>query len=150
MFKIRVENNREALQECSELGRDYYNEVEFNTGEFQYDLCIDAIENMVDAGMLQIVTVRDELDLLVGFSAMFIVPEFTNGLIVAKTLFLYLKPWARGGRLFLRLMDFLEELAEDKGAKVLMLGFKKDKGDNLAPRLGYHHEESIFYKKLGV
>lgn len=149
MYKLRVENTREALQECAELGKDYYNEVEFNTQEFEYNLAFDAIENMVDAGILEIVTVRDELDILIGFSAIFIVPEFTNGLIVAKSLFLYLRPWARGGRLFLRMMDFIEELCESKGAKVLMIGFKKGKGDNLAERLGYHHEESIFYKKIG-
>lgn len=150
MYKILVENTREALKECAELGKEYYNEVEFNTKEFEYNLSFEAVENMVDAQLLQIVTVRDELDILVGFSAMFVVPEFTNGLVVAKTLFLYIRPWARGGRLFIRLMDFLEELAESKGAKVLMLGFKKGKGDDLAERLGYHHEESIFYKKIGV
>lgn len=149
MYNIRVENTREALQDCSELGKDYYNEVEFNTTEFKYDLSFDAIENMVDAGLLNIITIRDELDILVGFSAIFLVPEFTNGLVTAKTLFLYIRPWARGGRLFLRLMEFLEEFAESKGAKVMMLGFKKGKGDSLAGRMGYHHEESIFYKKLG-
>lgn len=150
MYKIRVENTREALKDCAELGKSYYEEVEYNTEEFKYDLSFDAIENMVDAGLLQLITVRDDLDILIGFSAMFIIPEFTNSQIVAKTLFLYIRPWARGGRLFLRMMDFLEELAEQKGAKVLMLGFKKGKGDNLAERIGYHHEESIFYKKLGV
>lgn len=149
MYKFRVENSREVLEECAVLGKDYYNEVEFNTQEFEYNVSVDAIENMVDAGLLNIVTIRDELDILIGFSAMFVVPEFTNGLVVAKTLFLYIRPWARGGRIFYRLMEFLEELAESKGAKVLMLGFKKGKGDNLAERLGYHHEESIFYKKLG-
>lgn len=149
MYRIRVENTREALQACAELGKDYYNEVEFNTKEFEYNLSFDAVENMVDAGLLNIVTIRDDLDILIGFSAMFIVPEFTNGQVVAKTLFLYIRPWARGGRLFYKLMIFLEELAESKGAKVLMLGFKKDKGDGLAERLGYHHEESIFYKRLG-
>jgi GNAT superfamily N-acetyltransferase len=149
MYKIQVEDNREALEECATLGKQYYDEVEFNTQEFQYNLSVDAIENMVDAGLLHVVTVRDELDVLVGFSAMFVVPEFTNGLVVAKTLFLYIRPWARGGRLFYKLMEFLEDLAESEGAKVLMLGFKKGKGDNLAERLGYHHEESIFYKKIG-
>lgn len=148
MYKIRVENTREALAECAELGKDYYNEVEYNTKEFSYDLSFGAIENMVDAGLLQLVTIRDELDILVGFSTMFIVPEFTNGLIVAKTLFLYLRPYVRGGRLFLRMIEFLEELATEKKAKVLMIGFKKGKGDNLVERLGYHHEESVFYKKL--
>lgn len=148
MYKIRVENTREALNECAELGKDYYNEVEYHTEKFNYDLSFDAIQNMVDAGLLQIVTVRDELDILVGFSAMFVVPEFTNKLTVAKTLFLYLRPYARGGRLFLRMIDFLEELASDKGAKIMMVGFKKGKGDNLVERLGYRHEESIFYKKL--
>lgn len=149
MYKIQVENTREALKDCEELGKSYYEEVEFNIQEFPYDLSFDAIENMVDAGLLQIVTVRDELDILIGFSAMFIVPEFCNSQVVAKTLFLYIRPWARGGRLFFRMMNFLEELAESKGAKVLMLGFKKGKGDQLAERIGYHHEESIFYKKLG-
>lgn len=149
MHKIQVENTREVLKECAELGKEYYNEVEFNVKEFEYNLSFEAVENMVDAQVLQIVTIRSELDVLVGFSAMFIVPEFTNGQTVAKTLFLYIRPWARGGRLFLRLMNFLEELAESKGAKVLMLGFKKGKGDDLAGRLGYHHEESIFYKRLG-
>lgn len=149
MFKIREENSREALEDCAKLGKQYYEEVEYDVESFEYGLNFEPLESMVEAGILKVVTIRDELDLLVGFSAVFLVPEFTNGQLVAKTLFLYIVPHLRGGRLFIRLMDFIENLVEQKGAKVLMVGFKKGKGDNLVQRLGYSHEESIFYKRVG-
>lgn len=149
MFKIREESSDEVLKECAQLGQVYYDEVEYKTKEFQYDLSVEAVKAMVDGGFLKIITVRDELETLVGFSAIFMLPEFTHGQLVAKSLFLYLKPHVRGGRLFYKLMNFIGEYVEEKGAKILIVGFKKGKGDQLLQRLGFTHEESIFFKTIG-
>lgn len=89
-------------------------------------------------------------DEVVGYSVSFIGPHMHySGLRYAQNDALFVKPEHRGGRLGLQLIKATEQLARERGARMMMWHAKTSTAlEKLMPRLGYGVQDIIFSKEI--
>lgn len=148
MYKIQEENSIEVMEECLSMGREYYNEVESKSEVLPYNINPQPLEQLINAGMLWVITVRNEDGELLGFSSLLVTEDFLNQEYGAKEFCLYIKPEHRGGRAYIKLMRFIEDLCRLREIRTVVIGFKIGHNEQLAEKMGYEHTESIYQKIL--
>lgn len=148
MINISLESDYRTLEELYIAGlfEENFLEVDPRSTKYDFELNLESCYNLLDAGMMHIVVVRDE-DKPVGYLVYSLVPQdlFTKQ-SVASTICLYLKPQYRGGVTFKRMLDFTEQAAKWQGATALHVGLTPD-AVNLE-RFGYHKDNIVFSKCL--
>lgn len=89
-------------------------------------------------------------DEIAGYSINFIGPHMHySGMRYAQNDALYVRPEHRGGRLGLQLIRRTEELAKERGARMMMWHAKQNTAlEKLMPRLNYAVQDTIFSKEL--
>lgn len=150
MYKIQLENNMVAFQECVALGKQYYEEVESKSSFKPWNPKPEVLDQLMKLDAIKLITVRkgDSND-LVAFMGLLIVEDFMTSEFVSREICLYVKPEYRKTSAFLRLMKAAEEVSEVEGAKTLFMGFKVGHNEHLPEKMGYEPTEIIFQKFLG-
>jgi GNAT superfamily N-acetyltransferase len=148
MITYQVEQFEEVKHQIVEMAREHWREVEYYQDEIPLDIDLDKYQLMNDAGMIKIITVRNQSQ-LVGYIAMLIHlhPHHKNTLYAMNDMF-YILPEFRKGRTGIEIFKFTEEVMRAEGVKIMLLSCKAhlDKG-TIFKRLGFIPAE-ISYSKL--
>ncbi len=150
-YSIQAEHLAPLIKgEMQPLLRDYHRELRIYPHLGALDL--DAIEQLQaaleTAGVMHSATVRHG-DELIGFASLLIQPHTQFGMVYAQSHALYIDPARRRGRLALRLVEFMEQLARKQGAQVIAWGTKfGTPAARLFALRGYHVQDVIYSKEL--
>lgn len=143
-----LENEASTIEELYIAGlfdADYV-EADPRATHMDFQLNLEAVYNLLDSGMMQVLVVRDKGE-PVGFHVFTVAPQdlFTSQ-CVASSVCVYVLPKYRGGRVFLNLVKKSEQRAKELGAKHLYVSMAPD-AVNMT-RLGYHVDNVVFSKSL--
>lgn len=148
MYKVQEESSIEVFTECLLLGQSHYEEVEEKSNQIPYKVNYDMMKVMAAHGLISVVTVRDSEGVLAGYMGNLVGEDFFTSQLEAKELGIYLKPEARGGRVFLKMIGLMEKLMVDRGVVTQYLMFKEGHDAGFAERLGYVKTETVYQKLL--
>lgn len=144
---VKEESSKVVLQEAYNLAKLHYEEVEDKSDKMAFNMDVGAMSNLLDLGLLFIITARVEGE-LVGYFASILSPDLYNGGLVSNELGIYVRKDMRGSSAFHRMLKEVERVALSKGAYTQMMAFKVGHDDGLAVRCGYQPTETIYHKLL--
>lgn len=145
MFEIKEENTIEALQECFGMCKEHFYEV---GGTNQFDPDWATLEGMLSLDMLSVVVARKE-GTPVGYYMSMVSRDLLSPEIVGRELAIYVDKQYRGGRLFLKLMDTVEQVLLARGVSKQYTTFIAGHNDKLPLRLGFTPAEITYVKTIG-
>jgi GNAT superfamily N-acetyltransferase len=135
--------------EVAELLAMHVDELASHKHLMKLDPAIETYEAMEDGGMLASLFVYDENEKLIGYSVNFIVPHLHySELVTCQNDVLFIHPDHRHGRIGMRLIAATEQLAKERGAKLISWHVKENTTlQALMPRLGYKVQEITYMKE---
>lgn len=145
MFDIKEENTVGALQECFNLCKEHFYEV---GGADKFDPDWPALEGMLSLEMLSIIVARKE-GVPVGYYMSVVTRDLLSPEIVGRELAIYVAKEYRGGRLFLKLMEAVEQILVARGVRKQYTTFIVGHNDKLPLRLGFSPTEITYSKSIG-
>lgn len=145
MFEIKEENTIEALKECFNLCEEHFYEV---GGSSQFDPDWVTLGSMLSLGMLSVVVARKD-DVPVGYYMSMVSRDLLSPEVVGRELAIYVDKQYRGGRLFLKLMNAVEEVLKRRGVRKQYTTFIAGHNDKLPLRLGFVPAEITYSKLIG-
>lgn len=149
MYKVQVEEGFEVLAECIELGHEQFKEVVGDKGEVKWNLDLKMLKLVCDAGLIHLVTARDEQNEIVAYFCNLINLDLFTGVYKARELAIFVKPDHRKGGLFKKMLDEMEELLICNGVKAQQLVFQKGHNEAMPLKYGYTPLEVAYEKFLG-
>lgn len=147
MYSVQEESTMDVLNECLELARDHYYEVESKSKDIPYNIDRETAKVIIDLGLLTIITARKDGE-LVGYFGSIVSKDFFTSRVEARELGIYVKPECRKSSVFYRLMKKTEQVLADKGVKAIYIMFKEGHDVGLAGKLGYDKTETVYQKIL--
>lgn len=145
MFDIREENTIEALQECFNMCKEHFYEV---GGTSKFDPDWATLESMLSLGMLSVVVARRD-SVPVGYYMSMVSRDLLSPEVVGRELAIYVGKQYRGGRLFLKLMEKVEQTLISRGVRKQYTTFIPGHNDKLPLRLGFSPAEITYSKLIG-
>jgi hypothetical protein len=145
MYEFAEETSLETLEECYKLCADHFDEVGME-GTFNIDWGV--LQTFLQAGILAITIARVEGE-IVAYYMNILTNDFMTKLLTSKEMAIYVSPKYRGGRLFMKLCDWNEELLVSKGVVINYMTFMHGHNDKLPLRLGYEPLEITYKKVIG-
>ncbi len=136
--------------EVMPLLEEHWMEVSFDK-EIPLNPDLEKYLLLEEAGHLHCLSCRDEEGTLVGYVVTFLTPHVHyKDTLYAENDLIYIHPNHRKGTLGIRMLRRFEEIMKERGVDVLHMHVKIsiDFGKVLQ-RLGYHHEENVYRKKIG-
>jgi GNAT superfamily N-acetyltransferase len=135
--------------EVAELLAMHVDELASHKHLMKLDPAIETYEAMEDGGMLASLFVYDENEKLIGYSVNFIVPHLHySELVTCQNDVLFIHPDHRHGRIGMKLIAATEQLAKERGAKLISWHVKENTTlQALMPRLGYKVQEITYMKE---
>lgn len=144
---IQEEDYLDCEAEMLELGKEHYKEIQIL--DFEYEPKLIAIRQMNEAGLIFVITIRDELGKLLGYTLNTKCLHLIFNAVQAECILLYVDPTVRGATP-LRLMNKTEEIAEHKGATLFSWDVPaRNDFSPILERKGYQKIESCYSKHLG-
>lgn len=131
------------------LIEDHWREIALNQECIKLNPDFDRYEQLEQAGIFKLFTVRNETD-IVGYFACFVMPHlhYCDHLYATNDV-LYLKPEYRKGFTGIRLIKFAERCLKDDGVSVIQINTKNHKPfDPVLIRLGYSLADKVYSKVL--
>lgn len=144
-------DNFDDFEEAVYLFENHWKETEIDTEDVPVSVWKDAYKEMYDNGVLHIVTVRDNGN-IVGYHVSSVQPHLNHSdTLMGFTLSFYLRPDYRLSGTGMKLLKFVEKTLEEKGVIKFYLTTKKklDLG-KLFEMLGYRPDEVTYSKMLGA
>jgi GNAT superfamily N-acetyltransferase len=149
MFEVKEENTKQVMYEALELARAHYYEVEAKSDKVPFNLDVNLLNYYMEAGILYIVTARDQ-EKLVGYFANMISPDPITSQPIGKELGIYVDPAYRNSSVFSQMCAEVEEGAKKRYAYSQLLAFKEGHDHGIAEKLGYEPTETIYQKVFEV
>lgn len=150
MIKYAVEHYYDVIEEIKPILLEHWREVAWHKDKIPYAPDWEKYEAMADAGILHIVTARDD-GKLIGYYVSMIMP----GLHYKHTTFgtndvLFVDPEYRGGRTAYGMFKFAFKALKEAGCDIVFLHMKTDQPfERLCEALGMEKQEYLFSKYLG-
>lgn len=147
---FQVEKWRDTLPEMEPILVKHWHEIALGHDKVPLDIGRDKYQAMCDAGVLHIVTARDD-GVLVGYHIAIISGHLHYiGTLHAITDVYFVLPEYRKGFTGIRLFKFVEVVMRSLGVKKLVTGTKLhlDIG-RVLQRLGYAATETVYTKYIG-
>ena len=139
----------EEVESITHMGESFFAEGKL-PGSFKSDVFIKTWTNLITLRMGLILVACNGSNEPVGALGAIITPDVNDGEIVAQEAFWFMSPEARGSFAGARLLDAFEKIAQDKGAKRLimvhLLSLNADKLGKFYERMGYRATEVNFVK----
>lgn len=148
MITVQVENTLPALLEGLALGLLHYDEVEKKAETIPYAPNIPKFKELLDMGMFEIVTARNEEGKMVGYFCMLVCEDILTGSYTAQEMGIYVAKECRGGSTFMRLDRIMNLNLKGKGYKEMRVMFKTGHNTQLPTKLGYEETERVYQKLL--
>lgn len=145
MFDIKEENTIEALKECFGMCEKHFYEI---GGSGQFDPDWATLESMLSLGMLSVVVARYE-SVPVGYYMGMVSRDLLSSDVVGRELAIYVDEQYRGGRLFLKLAQAVEQILISRGVRKQYTTFISGHNDKLPLRLGFVPAEITYSKLIG-
>lgn len=145
MFDIKEENTVEALKECLSLCEQHFYEV---GGTNQFDPDWATLSGMLSMDMLSVVVARKDC-VPVGYYMSMVSRDLLSPEVVGRELAIYVDKQYRGGRLFLKLMEKVEQILVSRGVRKQYTTFISGHNDKLPLRLGFVPAEITYSKSIG-
>tara|TARA_R110000751_G_scaffold53185_1_gene115418 strand:+ start:430 stop:876 length:447 start_codon:yes stop_codon:yes gene_type:complete len=142
-----VEQTEKMLAEAYLLARDHYKEVESKADKVDFNLDLNYMSQLVEAGLIYSVMARDG-EKLIGYFCCMLCPDFMTQLPLAKEVGIYVDPAYRGQGVYKEMLQLAEEAAADRDAYCLILAFKEGHDTGEAIELGYGVTETLYQKLL--
>ena len=148
---FHVEAFSDAIEDALPLLLDHYNEIALNKETTPFDPSWEQYWTLEQAGVLHIVTARDE-GKLVGYSAYILLKRNLHyALSVAESDIFYLAPEYRKGLNGARMLKFAEDSLRALGVQRIVTKTKLTPEHDLGPlleRLGFAPIERVYVKVL--
>lgn len=145
-----IETMDEVLDDMAPLWDLHWEEIALDRQKVPLNPDIDTFRTLEDAGLLLIVTARDE-GKLIGYHVTIVRPHlhYKHSLTGYADMY-FMHPHYRQGMTGVRLFKFVEQVLRDMGVDRIYQGTKlhKDMG-RLFERLGYKETERLFVKWIG-
>lgn len=139
----------QCVLEAQPLIAAHHAEVEMDRPGFIFAVDWGQYRRAEEAGVLHIITARQEGEMVGYVTAMIAPHRHSAGAIHAQGDLIYLKPRARKGRTAFDLHNAAETHFKNKGATYLSWSAKMGSTlEKLLPRLGYQPEEIVYGKPL--
>jgi len=147
---FQVEKFSKAQPEIADLCVEHYEEIANHKDTIPLDPDWERYRQMEDAGMLSLVTAREE-GKLVGYSIFFIAPHMHyKSTLAASNDVVFLKSTHREGSTGIRLIKEAERVLQELGVHKVVWHVKPKKNFGVVlQRLGYQEEEQIWGRILG-
>lgn len=146
---IQQSNVREMRQHADKLFAEHYEEIARNKHIMQLAPNWDLYERLEKGDLLLIISAWDEAK-LVGYSVSFLSHHLHyRHLLYAQNDVLFVSKEYRRGKLGLALIRETENLARQRGAKLMLWHAKQGTAlDALMPRLKYQVQDIVYSKEL--
>ena len=145
-----IETMDEVLDDMAPLWDLHWEEIALDRQKVPLNPDVDTFRTLEDAGLLLIVTARDEGN-LIGYHVSIVRPHlhYKHSLTAYADMY-FMHPHYRQGMTGVRLFKFVEQVLRDMGVDRIYQGTKlhKDMG-RLFERLGYKETERLFVKWIG-
>jgi len=145
--KYAVENATDIIEEIKPLLQSHYEEIARNKDKIKLNPNYDIYRSMDTAGLLHVVTVRDN-EVLAGYFICVIMPNLHyQDCIVATNDILFISKPYRKGSLAMKMLKYAEKTLKERGADRIVINMKlaHDFGV-LLERLGYVEIERVYEK----
>lgn len=148
MIKFAVEQYRDAIEEVKPYYALHYAELASNK-EIDLNPNYDAYNGLADAGLIHLVTARDN-GLLVGYHISIVSPHMHyQHSLTAFTDIYYLDEKYRIGRNGINMFKFMESSLKKRGVERIYMMTKTDSDKSkILKRLGYAEKERIYTKMI--
>ncbi|WP_157407089.1 hypothetical protein [Janthinobacterium sp. CG3] len=150
MITFQVEKWRDALPEMEPILVQHWHEIALGHAQVPLDIARDRYQAMCDAGVLHVVTVRDD-GVMVGYHVAIVSGHLHYlSTVHGITDVYFILPAYRKGFTGIRLFKYVEVAMRKLGVKKLITGTKRhlDQGKVLQ-FLGYSPTETIYTKYIG-
>lgn len=153
MIAYAVEKWRDVLPEMEPILYRHWLEIALGHDKVPLDIARDKYQALCDAGILHVVTVRQDGE-LVGYHVGMIQGHLHyRSTLHGITDVYYLSPAHRKGRTGIRMFQFVEAEMRKLGVKKLFTGCKLHTADGKSGKLfeylGYNKTEELFTKWIG-
>jgi hypothetical protein len=147
MYSVQEENSFEVAKELFTLNLAHYNEVETKAPVIPLNINWDTVKLLFENDLVSLVVARKDGE-VVGYFANLIAEDFLTSRLEAKELGIYIHPDHRGGRLFIKLQQVVEECLRSRNVATQYITFKTGHNTLLPIRLGFQPTEMTFQKIL--
>lgn len=134
------------LTECVEIGREFWEQTEYKT-PYNAAGVLGFLTGLIQAGTFLVYEFEGEI---VGVAGILVVPfHFDPNQIVATEVFWYVRPGTREHGVGEALLDGMEAIAKNRGAKLFSMGTMYDpKADAMLESRGYKLTERTYSKVI--
>lgn len=150
MIEYKVETLDTCLEEMKPLLHKHYLEVALYQDKIEFNPDYDKYYTMEEMGMLHIVTVRDDGNLIGYFISMINENIHYSDHTYALNDVLYVDEDYRNSGVGQTMFDYAEAQLENLGVSVIIIHMKTEKPfDSLCENLDYDYAERIYTKYIG-
>lgn len=150
MFKVQEETTRQALEECVSMGASLqYEEIIAKKDKIKFNINTDLLAMVLEAGMVRLVTARDEDDKVIGYFVNLIETDFITSTLLGKEVAIFVHPNHRKSGVFGEMLSLQELIAKEAGAKMQMLEFQTGHSDDVPLGFDYRKVSTVWEKHLG-
>jgi L-amino acid N-acyltransferase YncA len=153
MISYQTERWTKALPEMRPLFELHWQEIALNHAKVPLNIWYEKYQALCDAGMLHVVTVRKDGELVGYHVAMVMGHLHYMDTLHGFTDVYYIKPAYRQGRVAIRMFQKVEQDMEALGVKKLVTAVKLHTADGKSGKLfeylGYNHTEDTYTKLIG-
>ena len=149
-YTVQEETYYGVLQECMELAKAHYEEVEDKASSVPFNLDLNLIWEYCKMDLIYLVVARDETGEPIGYFANMISPDPITSKPIGKEFGIYVKPEWRGTNVFNEMLKKVEEGAQRRRAYSQLLMFKEGHDVGIAERKGYTPTERVYQKVFEV
>ncbi|CAH9015648.1 acyl-CoA N-acyltransferase [Vibrio phage 275E43-1] len=145
MIKIQEESGYLSMLEGMVLAANHYKEVESKSEHIPFNPNLDTFKALLDAGMLVLVTARDE-GKMVGYFMMLVTDDLLTGSPSAQEMGIFVTKKYRGGSTFVRMEKEMTRCLKERGFKEMRIMFKTGHNTDIPIRMGYEETERVYQK----
>lgn len=145
MIKIQEESGYLSMLEGMVLAANHYKEVESKSEHIPFNPNLDTFKALLDAGMLVLVTARDE-GKMVGYFMMLVTDDLLTGSPSAQEMGIFVTKKYRGGSTFVRMEKEMTRCLKERGFKEMRIMFKTGHNTDIPTRMGYEETERVYQK----
>lgn len=149
MYSVQEENSFEVAVELFSLNQAHYDEIESKADVIPLNINWNIVKALFDQNLISLIVAREN-GVVVGYFANIIAEDFMTSRQEAKELGIYIHPDHRGGRLFIRLQQAVEEVLRARNVATQYITFKTGHNTLLPLRLGFAPTEMTFQKILEI
>ena len=150
MIKFAVESYYNVLLELRPMLEQHWAEISWYQDEVPYDPDWDRYAKMADAGMLHIVTARDEGKLIGYYISLLTAGMHYRSTVYAMNDVLFVDPEYRGGTVAYRMFKYAFEQLKAAGAQIITIHMKTDAPfEKLCQKLGMQKQEYLYSIYIG-